>query len=276
VSAGCNQNLRLLCLPHPLHPLRDHRKSLPAALALVDDLFYGGKRSGTLRFLTDFLQERVHLAKKTNSISFPTPGAINNSSFGAPCSTNAATISPVTRHLSQGYPPRMPPRYSRQRSAARTAWSPSCGLCASRLPGGDHTVEESVEHQYGSPSWAWFLQIIRGLVLKNTNYIPLARISVLPSGQHRWYLQPPPLERFFIPFPSGSRSNAWLITGPAARSSLVLYFQDHALRCADAQSRLWLLTTQDLSKTWAKNPARIGSKPGVEGCKSRRINNKLD
>src|ERR1039458_169567 len=57
------QNLRLLCLSHPVHPLRDHRKSLPAALALVDDLFYGGKRSWTLRFLTDFLQERVHLAK---------------------------------------------------------------------------------------------------------------------------------------------------------------------------------------------------------------------
>src|ERR1019366_1247719 len=73
--------------------------------------------------------------------------------------------------------------YSRQRSAARTAWPPSCGLCASPLPGGDHTAEESVEHQRGSPSWAWFLQIIRGLVLKNTNCIPLARISVLPSGQ---------------------------------------------------------------------------------------------
>ena len=29
-------------------------------------------------------------------------------------------------------------------------------------------------------------------------------------------------------------------------------------------------------KTWAKNRPRIGSKSGVEGCKSRRINNKLD
>src|ERR1019366_9488223 len=85
--------------------------------------------------------------------------------------------------------------YSRQRSAARTAWPPSCGLCASPLPGGDHTAEESVEHQRGSPSWAWFLQVIRGLVLKNTNCIPLARISVLPSGRHRWYIPPPPLER---------------------------------------------------------------------------------
>ena len=33
---------------------------------------------------------------------------------------------------------------------------------------------------------------------------------------------------------------------------------------------------EDLSKTWAKNRPRIGSKSGVEGCKSRRINNKLD
>jgi hypothetical protein len=33
---------------------------------------------------------------------------------------------------------------------------------------------------------------------------------------------------------------------------------------------------ENLGKTWAKNRPRIWSKPGVEGCKSRRINNKLD
>jgi hypothetical protein len=31
-----------------------------------------------------------------------------------------------------------------------------------------------------------------------------------------------------------------------------------------------------LGKTWAKNRPRKGLKPGLEGCKSRRINNKLD
>jgi hypothetical protein len=33
---------------------------------------------------------------------------------------------------------------------------------------------------------------------------------------------------------------------------------------------------ENLGKTRAKNRPRIGSKSGVEGCKSRRINNKLD
>jgi Protein of unknown function (DUF2950) len=33
---------------------------------------------------------------------------------------------------------------------------------------------------------------------------------------------------------------------------------------------------ENLGKTWAKNRCRIGSKSGIEGCKSRRINNRLD
>ena len=32
---------------------------------------------------------------------------------------------------------------------------------------------------------------------------------------------------------------------------------------------------QSLGKTWAKNPAKIGPKCSVEGCKSRGINNEL-
>src|ERR1017187_725771 len=122
------------------------------------------------------------------------------------------------------------------------------------------------------------------MVPPNHSWVGVEKYELHPLGQdfrsaicqHRWYLQPPPSERFFIPFPSGSRGNTWLITGPAARSSLVFYFQDHALRRADAQSRLWLLTTQNLGKTWAKNRPRIWSKSDVEGCKSRRINNNLD
>src|ERR1039458_1406565 len=100
VSAGCNQNLRLLCLPHPLHPLRDHRKSLPAALALVDDLFYGGKRSGTLRFLTDFLQERVHLAKNKQHL---VPNAWRKKQFliQRAMQHKRGHHIPVTRHLPQ-------------------------------------------------------------------------------------------------------------------------------------------------------------------------------
>jgi hypothetical protein len=33
---------------------------------------------------------------------------------------------------------------------------------------------------------------------------------------------------------------------------------------------------KDLGKTWAKNRPQIGSESVVEGCKSSRINNKLD
>ena len=54
------------------------------------------------------------------------------------------------------------------------------------------------------------------------------------------------------------------------RLQIFLYW-GAALRFPHTQSWVWLLTT----KTWAKNRPRIGSKSHVEGCKSRRINNKL-
>ena len=68
----------------------------------------------------------------------------------------------------------------------------------------------------------------------------------------------------------------FLLAIRSTSSNPFLEIDDTTFRTRRARIAHRDLVLEKVGKTWAKNRPRMGSKPGIEGCKSRRINNKLD